>query len=130
MHRVAYIPYFKINVPIFCCFTYFEECLNLRSGSTNFDYCPSPSELTSRIHPLIFLWTLKAFISPGYFLNFISNLYISPCLQKSFKFMVIILLENTFLSQKIESGHFYSCPQSELSPVCFFFLIGIHSMQG
>ena len=24
----AYIPYFKINAPIFCCFIFFEECLN------------------------------------------------------------------------------------------------------
>ena len=33
------------------------------------DYTPpSPSELTSRIHPLIFLWTPKEFIfSPEYF---------------------------------------------------------------
>ena len=35
------------------------------------DYHPSPSELTSRIHPLIYLWTAKGFIfSPEYFLNF------------------------------------------------------------
>ena len=31
------------------------------------DYHPSPSELTSRIHPLIFLWTPKGFISAEYF---------------------------------------------------------------
>ena len=35
------------------------------------DYHPSPSELTSRIHPLIFLWAAKGFIfSPECFLNF------------------------------------------------------------
>ena len=35
------------------------------------DYHPSPSELTSRIHPLIFLWTPKGFIfSPECFFNF------------------------------------------------------------
>ena len=37
-------------------------------------YCrlspPSPSELTSRIHALIFLWTPKGFISPEYFRSF------------------------------------------------------------
>ena len=34
------------------------------------DYHPSPSKLTSRVHPLIFLWTPTGFISPGYFLGF------------------------------------------------------------
>ena len=34
------------------------------------DYQPNPSELTSSIHPLIFLWTPKEFISPERFLNF------------------------------------------------------------
>ena len=43
------------------------------------DYHPSPSELTSRIHPLIFLWTPKGFMfSPECFLNFFSNLYFVP----------------------------------------------------
>ena len=32
-------------------------------------YHPSPSELTSRIDPLIFLWTPKGFISPESFLK-------------------------------------------------------------
>ena len=81
-----------------------------------FDYHPSPSELTSRIHPLIFLWTPKEFISPEYLLNFFSNLYIPPWLRKSFKFIVLSLLEKTFASQKIESVHFCSCPQENLSP--------------
>ena len=80
------------------------------------DYHPSPSELTSRIHPLIFLWTLKKFLSPEYFLNFFSNLYIPPWLRKSFKFMVLRLLENTFVSEKLESVYFYSYPQAKLSP--------------
>ena len=72
------------------------------------DYHPSPSEFTSRIHPFIFLWTPKGFIYLEYFLNFFSKLYILPCLQKIFKFMVLRLLENTFVSQKNESVYFYS----------------------
>ena len=67
------------------------------------DYHPSPSEFTSRIHLLIFLWTPKGFISPEHCWNFFSNLYIPSWLQKIFKFMVLRLLENTFVSQKIES---------------------------
>ena len=77
------------------------------------DYHPSPSQLISRIHTLIFLWTPKGFISPESFLNFFLNLYIPPWLQKSFKFSVKITA-NTFVSQKIESVHFHSCPQAKL----------------
>ena len=74
------------------------------------DYHPSPSEFTSRIHPLIFLWIPKGFISPEYFLNFFSNLYIPIWLQESFTFMVLRLLKNTFVSQKTEVA-----PQAKLS---------------
>ena len=74
------------------------------------------SEFASRIHPLIFLWSPKGFISPEYFLDFFSNLYIPPWLRKSFKFMTLRWLENTFLRQKIESVHFYSYPQGKLPP--------------
>ena len=77
------------------------------------DYHPSPSQLISRIHTLIFLWTPKGFISPESFLNFFLNLYIPSWLQKSFKFSVKITA-NTFVSQKIEFVHFYTCPQAKL----------------
>ena len=103
----------------FCCFIFFEECLNPQVRLVNkhiVDSHISPSEFTPRIHPLIFLWSPKGFISPEYFLDFFSNLYIPPWLQKSFKFMTLRWLENTFLSQKIESVHFYSYPQAKLSP--------------
>ena len=80
------------------------------------DYHPSPSQLISRIHSLIFLCTPKGFISPESFLIFFLNLYIPPWLRKSFKFIMLRLLVNTFVTQKIESVHFYSCPQAKLSP--------------
>ena len=80
------------------------------------DYHPSPLELTSKIHTLIFLLTCKWFVSPEYFLNFFSSLFIPPWLLKSFNFIVLKLLENTFVSQKIESVHFYSCHQTKLTP--------------
>ena len=116
--RGAYNPYFKINASI-CCFTFLEECfipqvrITKMANEHTVDYHPSPSEFTSRIHSGLFLWTPKGFISPEYFLNFLSNLYIPPWLQKSFKFMVLRLLENTFVSQKIESV--YSWSQAKLS---------------
>ena len=87
----------------FCCFIFFEECLNPQVRLVNkhiVDSHISPSEFTPRIHPLIFLWSPKGFISPEYFLDFFSNLYIPPWLRKSFKFMTLRWLENTFLSQK------------------------------
>ena len=70
------------SAPIFCCSLFFEEYLNPQVRSNKMVnehtiyYHPSPSELTSRIHALIFLWTPKGFISKEYFLNF-SETYIS-----------------------------------------------------
>ena len=50
------------------------------------DYHPSPSELTLRIHPLIFLWTPKRFISsPECFLNFLKPVF---CAMVSENFLV------------------------------------------
>ena len=82
--RSIYIPYFKINGRIFCCPLFSEKYLNLQvrvnkiGNEHAVDYHHSPSALTSRINPLIFLWTPKGLISPEYFLNFFSNLYIPP----------------------------------------------------
>ena len=62
--RGAYFPYFKIHAPIFCCPLFFEEYPNPQVrmdkmiNELTIDYNPSPWELTSRIHPLIFLWRL------------------------------------------------------------------------
>ena len=72
MSRCAYIPYFKINAPIFCCPLFFKEYLNphvmIIKMEHTVDYHPCLSELTSRIHLLMFLWAPKSFISPeGFF---------------------------------------------------------------
>ena len=67
---------------------------------------------------VVFLWISNpifyGFIFPDYFLNIFSYLYIPLCLRKSFKFMVLRLLENAFVSQKIESVNFHSCVQAKL----------------
>ena len=121
VYRGSYIPYLKINVPIFCCYLSLEEYFKPQVKITQMvnehtvDYHPSPSELTSRIYPLIFLWTPEGFIPLEYFLNFFSNLYIPPWLGKSFKFMVLRLMENTFVTQNIESVHFYLWPLTKFS---------------
>ena len=120
--RGAYIPCFKINAPIFSCLLFSENHLNPQVrinkmvNKHTVDYHPSPWQLTLRIHPLIFLWTPKGFFSPESFLIF-SETGISPWLRKSFKFIVSLrLLVNTFVSQKIESVHFYPSPKQNSPP--------------
>ena len=88
------------------------------------DYHPILSQLISRIHHLIFLWTPKGFISPKSFLTSFLNLDTPPWLQKSFKFIVLRLLANTYVSKKIESVHFYSCPLAEFSPSFYHYSPG------
>ena len=117
--RGAYIPYFKIIAPIFCCFIFLERLnpqfrINKMANKHTVNYHPSPSEFTSKnlFLPLTFLWTPKGSIPPEFLLDFFSNLYIPPWLQKGFKFMVLRLLENTFESKE----SVYSCSQAKLSP--------------
>ena len=103
--RGAYIPDFKISPTYFLLSSINVYVSFLRSGSTKqmvkehtVNYHHSPSELTSRIHSLIFLWTPKGLTYPEYFFNFSSKLYILPWFRKSFKFLVLRLQENTFVS--------------------------------
>ena len=66
---------------------FFEEYLNpqvrinIMVNKHTADCHPSPSQLTLKIHPLIFLWTPKVFISPESFLNFFLKLFIPPWCQ-------------------------------------------------
>ena len=113
---------FQNQSPTFYCPLFSENFLNPQArinkiiNKHTVDYHPSPSQLISRIHTLIFLWKPKEFISPESFLNFFLNLYIPPWLRKSFIFIVLRLLANIFVSQKIESVHFYSCSPSKTLP--------------
>ena len=65
LFRGAYIPNFKINALIFCCFLFFEEDLNSQIRMNKMvkkltdDYHPNSSLLTSRINPLIFIYTVS-----------------------------------------------------------------------
>ena len=58
----------------------------------------------------------RAFISPESLLNFFRNLYILLWSRKSFKIIVLRLLANTFVNQKIDFLNFHSCLQAKLSP--------------
>ena len=79
-------------------------------------YHPCPSQLISRIHPFIFLWTPKEIISPESFLIFLLNLYIPPWLQKSFKFIVLRLLQIHLWVKKLNLFIFTHVPKAKLSP--------------
>ena len=86
------------------------------------DYHPSPSQLISRIHTLIFLWTPKGFISPESFLNFFLNLYIPPWLWKSFKVIVLRLLQYICESKNWICS-FLIMPPSKILPQVFIIIL-------
>ena len=115
---------FQNQSPIFCCPLFSENYLNPQArinkmvNKHTVDYHPSSSQLISRIHPLIFLWTPKGHISPESFLNFFLNLYIPPWLRKSFKFIVLRLLQIHLRVKKLKLFIFTHAPPppAKLSP--------------
>ena len=64
-----------------------------------------------RLSLLIFLWTPKSFISPESFLNFLLNMCISPWLWKSFKFIVLRLLQIHLWVKKLNMFNFTHAPK-------------------
>ena len=128
MCRGVYIHYFKINPPIFCCPLFSKNYLNPQArinkmvNKHTVDYHPSPSQLISRIHTLIFLWTPKGFISPESFLNFFLNLYIPPWLWKSFKVIVLRLLQYICESKNWICSFLIMPPSKTLSQVFIIIL--------
>ena len=108
--------------PIFCCPLFFENYLNPQAminkmvNKHTVNYHPSPSQLVSRIHTLIFLWTPKGFISPESFLNFFLNLYIPPWLRKSFKIIVLRLLQIHLWVKKLNLFIFIHVPKQNSPP--------------
>ena len=82
--------------PIFCCPLFSENYLKLQArinkmvNKHTVDYHPSPSQLISKIHTLIILWTPKGFISPESFLIFSLNLYISTMVAEKFQIYSVI----------------------------------------
>ena len=113
----AYIPYFKLNASNFCCPLFFEEYLNPQVKISKMGnehtvyYHPSPSELTSRIHLLIYQWSPKRLISQEFSwiisqtCIFLSDRILSGALEKFQVYGIKIalrLLEDTFVRQKID----------------------------
>ena len=76
-------------------------------------YHPSSSQLTSRIHPLIFLWSPKGFISPESFLNFFLNLYYTK-VEEKFQIYGVKIIEHllifTYTPKQNSAPVFYHCP--------------------
>ena len=82
MCRGVYIPQFKINPLIFCCPLVNKHTVN---------YEPSPSQLVSRIHHLIFLWTtLILHISIYFYISkgFISRIFLDFFLKPIYSTMI------------------------------------------
>ena len=57
---------------------------------------------------------LRAFLS-RVFLEFSPKPVYSTMVAEKFQIYSVIITANTFVNQKIESVHFYSCPQAKLS---------------
>ena len=82
------------------------KCLNLQVrfnkmvNKHTVSYHPSPSELTSRIHSLIFQWTPKGFIfSPECFLNFLKPVFCTM-VAENFQIHVVKITEKCMCESK------------------------------
>ena len=86
------------------------------------DYHHSPSQLIWMIHTFTFLWPPEGFISPESFLNFFLKLYIPPWLWKSFKFIVLRLLQIHLWVKKLNLFIFTHAPKQN-SPQVFIIIL-------
>ena len=80
-------PISKLPLPLFSAELHLFGRLSQSSGQDQQRkytvHCqPSPSELTSRIHPLIFLWTLKGCIYPIFLEFFLKPVYPTKVVEK------------------------------------------------
>ena len=92
------ISYFKINPLTFCCPLFSENHLNPQVG-------------INKIVNKNTLWTPKGF--SRVFLEFTPKPVHSTKVAEKFRIYSVKITANTFVNQKIESVHFYSCPPSK-----------------
>ena len=107
-------PLFQNQSPHFLLFSLFwklSQPLGQDQQNSKQTYCQLPI--------IIFLWTPKGFISPESFLNFLLNLYIPPWLLKSFKFIVLRLLQIHFWVKKLNLLNLTHSP-TQSSPPGFY----------
>ena len=114
------------STPILCCPLFSEYYLNTQARTNKMvnkhtvDYYSSPSQLISRTCTFLFL----RFIFPESFLNFFLDLYISPWLQESFKFIVLRLLQIHLWVKKLNLFIFTHAPKKNLPPSFYHYLLG------
>ena len=72
--------------------------------------------LITNYHISIFPWTPKGFIFPESFLNFLLNLYIPPWFRKSFKFIVLSILQIHLWVKKLNLFSFTYAPKQDSPP--------------
>ena len=110
MQRCLY-PLFQNQSPHFLLSSLFwklSQPLGQDQQNSKQTYCQLPI--------IIFLWTPKGFISPESFLNFLLNLYIPPWLQKSFKFIVLRLLQIHLWVKKLNLFNFTHAAKQNSAP--------------
>ena len=106
-------PHFLLSPLLFKEYLNPQVRINKMANKHTADYHPSPSQLTSRIHPLIFLWAPKGFISLEFFFNFFSKPVYSTMVKEKFQIYGVKITGNYICESKIESADFYLCPQAE-----------------
>ena len=110
MKRCLY-PLFQNQSPHFLLSTLFWKLsrpLGQDQQNSKQIYCQLPI--------IIFLWTPKGFISPESFLNFLLNLYILPWFRKSFKFIVLSILQIHLWVKKLNLFSFTYAPKQDSPP--------------
>ena len=110
MQRSLY-PLFQNQSSAFCCPLFSKSYLNpyFRINKiTKQTYC--------LLSTILFLWISKRFISPELILNFLLNLYISPLLRKSFKVIVLRLLQIHLSVRKLNLFNFTHAPKKNSLP--------------
>ena len=110
MQRCLY-PLFENQSPHFLLTSLFWE-LSQPLGQDQ----QNSKQIYCRLPITIFLWTPKDFISPELFLNYLLNLYIPPWLCKSFKFIVLRLLQIHFWVKKLNLLNFTHTPKQNSRP--------------
>ena len=104
-------PLFQNQSPHFLLFSLFwklSQPLGQDQQNNKQTYCQLPI--------IKFLWTPKGFISPKSFLNFLLNLYIPPWLPKSFKFLVLRILQIHLWVKKLNLFNFNHAPKQNSPP--------------
>ena len=116
------VPYFKIKTPFSTPLLFFEEYLKLQININKMrntytaDYHPSSSRLASRTYLLVYWWTLS--LSRIFIYLSLKPVY-TTMIGKILKSIRSRLLENQFVSQKIESSRFHIWPQSKFLKIYY-----------